>query len=341
MVRSPGPDQQEQKAAGISNASHDTLREFYDKRYADGYMGDDRYTRWSHSGPQLRRILETLREVPRAASAVLDYGCGQGAWTGVLATCFPRAGVYGIDISDVAIRRAQSKFPDQTFTAFDGVTAPFPDAFFEVVFSYHVLEHVAQIERTIEDICRLLRPGGHACVVFPCGNDGSFEDWAMKRMRGGIQATAEGRKVHFYEPSIGHLRRMRSDETIRLFEDRGVVLERALYSNQFVGWVEWLVRGHDRESIEGMLEVSNATGRLAKLQLLGVQKSLLLLNWITLWTSIDLRKKRTLPNAVLALVAKAGALGVERSLMRLAICEWQLCKRRHNGAEQLIVFRKP
>jgi len=325
---------------GPSKASYDSLRAFYDQKYTDNYMGDDLYTRWSHSGPQLLRILETLRSVPGEPSTVLDYGCGQGAWTSVLAARFPRAQVHGIDISDVAIARAQSSFPGHTFSTFDGEKAPFPDDVFDVVFSYHVLEHVVEIEKSIADICRLLRRGGHACIIFPCGNEGSFEDWAMRRLRGGIQPTPEGRKVHFYEPSIGHLRRMRSDETIRLFEDHGVAVERESYASQVIGWVEWLVRGHDRATIESMLEVSNATGRLAKVQLLAVQKSLLLLNWITKWTSIDVRRKRTLPNAILARVAKAGALGVERSLMRLAICEWQLFKRRHNGTEQLIVFRK-
>jgi SAM-dependent methyltransferase len=323
-----------------AQVNHDALREFYNTKHAGGYMSNARYARWSHSGPQLLRIRETLRYVPRGPSAVLDYGCGGGAWTSVLSTYFPQAQVYGIDIAEVAIETARSNFPRQTFCAFDGVKAPFPSDFFDMVFSYHVLEHVVSIEESIADICRLLTRGGYACIVLPCGNDGSFEDWAMRRMRGGIQLTSEGRKVHFYEPAIGHLRRMRSDETIRLFEHHGVAVKHAFYSNQFIGWVDWLVRGHDHATIDSMFEICKATSRLAKAQLLAVQKSLRVLNRISGWSSIDLRKKRTLPKAVLARVAKAGALGVERSLMRLAICEWQVLKRRQNGSEQLLILRK-
>ena len=106
--------------------------------------------------------------------------------------------------------------------------------------------------------------------------------------------------------AIGHLRRMRSDETIRLFEHHGVAVKHAFYSNQFIGWVDWLVRGHDHATIDSMFEICKATSRLAKAQLLAVQKSLRVLNRISGWSSIDLRKKRTLPKAVLARVAKAG-----------------------------------
>jgi trans-aconitate methyltransferase len=107
-----------------AQVNHDALREFYNTKHAGGYMSNARYARWSHSGPQLLRIRETLRYVPRGPSAVLDYGCGGGAWTSVLSTYFPQAQVYGIDIAEVAIETARSNFPRQTFCAFDGVKAP-------------------------------------------------------------------------------------------------------------------------------------------------------------------------------------------------------------------------
>ena len=321
--------------------SYNRLSQFYDEKFKKGYMGEDGYRQWSHSSPQLTRILETIRHVPANSSQILDYGCGQGAWIGVLSARWPQAQIYGIDVSEVAIKKAQLNFQQYTFTVFNGREAPFPDEFFDLVYAYHILEHVPQIEQTIGDICRLSKKGGYACIIFPCGNNGSFEDRVMKLMRGGIQPTSEGRKVHFYETAVGHLRRMSSDETIKLFEERGLRLELQFYSNQFIGWVEWLARGHDRSTIKSMLNCSKAVSPMARLKLLAVKKSLLILNWTVGKAQINLSKKRNPLKAIVALMAKTGASSVDRLLVVLAIFEWHLLKRCRSGSAQFLVFRKP
>jgi ubiquinone/menaquinone biosynthesis C-methylase UbiE len=320
--------------------SSEKLKQFYDEKYKRGYMGQDRYGYWSHSGAQLLRILETLQHVAIYPSRILDYGCGQSAWIDILSTCFPQAKLYGIDISDIAINKAMLHFPQWNFSVFDGTKIPFSNSFFDFIYSYHVLEHVTNVEASITDICRVVKKGGYVCIIFPCGNQGSFEERIMKLMEDGIQITSEGRKVHFYETAIGHLRRMSSYETIKLFEENGLVLKKEFYSDQFFGWIDWLVRGHDSNTINRMLNNSKAVNGAAKLKLFTIRTVLLILNWIVSKKSINLSIKRNLTRSIVAFLAKAFGIITDRLVSSLAICEWRLFKHCRSGSAQFLVFQK-
>lgn len=52
---------------------------------------------------------------------------------------------------------------------------PFADGSFDVVFASHVLEHVAQDQRAMEEIRRVLRPGGLAILEVPIVSDVTVE----------------------------------------------------------------------------------------------------------------------------------------------------------------------
>jgi trans-aconitate methyltransferase len=115
-------------------------KQVYDDRYAGNYMDTDEYSAWGHGDLRTRQVLETLRLVGTKPGSILDYGCGVGGWTSILSHAFPEAHIFGVDISSVAIGKAQRKFPQHQFTSFDGCDAPFGDSKFDLIFSYHVLE---------------------------------------------------------------------------------------------------------------------------------------------------------------------------------------------------------
>ena len=177
-------------------------------------------------------------------------------------------------------QRRERGSPFHEFSSFDGGRAPFPDGSFDLVFSYHVLEHVADVEASVAEIGRLVRPGGHACIIFPCGNRGSFEERIIRMMKGGKEPTADGGTVFFYETGDGHLRRMTTDQTAVLFKGNGFSLVCAWHSGQFLGAVDWLCRasgpGYIRNVFFGRAPVSRRAGvviRAAAAVFLGV-------NWI-------------------------------------------------------------
>lgn len=101
----------------------------------------------------------------RGTDRVLELGCGKGL-LGEQIQKHSRAQVYGVDISPSGIRIANRR----------GVLAkaadlnkrlPFPDSFFDVVMSDQLLEHVYKTDHLLDEIYRILKPGGTVITVTP------------------------------------------------------------------------------------------------------------------------------------------------------------------------------
>jgi len=153
----------------FTSIDKESLKQQYDDRYAGDYMDADAYSTWAHEGLAGYRVRQTLAQIPNSPLRILDYGCGQGKWSLLLQEMYPEAEIVGIDISEVAIAKASQKFPQHQFLVFDGDRASLEDSSFDLVFSFHVLEHVHDVATSIKDIARLLRPGGCACIIFLVG----------------------------------------------------------------------------------------------------------------------------------------------------------------------------
>jgi SAM-dependent methyltransferase len=89
---------------------------------------------------------------------VLDLGCGVGHSFAELA---PRETV-GVDISAEALEGQRR----ETVVA-DMRDLPFEDASFATVISVHSVEHVPDPERVLDEVARVLEPGGTAAFVTP------------------------------------------------------------------------------------------------------------------------------------------------------------------------------
>jgi SAM-dependent methyltransferase len=113
---------------------------------------------------ELRRsfLLSELRRGDRA----LDLGCGAGSFTAILATA--GASVVGVEVAEAALARARAEHPELDFrlAPFDG-PLPFDEAEFDLVWASEVLEHVADTERWLREVARVLAPGGRLLVTTP------------------------------------------------------------------------------------------------------------------------------------------------------------------------------
>lgn len=93
---------------------------------------------------------------------VLDAGCGVGYGSTHLATT--SAHVTGIDLATSAIAFARTRFPRNNldFREMDVSRLDFPDASFDAVVSFEVIEHVdAETQaRFVREVSRVLAPGG-------------------------------------------------------------------------------------------------------------------------------------------------------------------------------------
>lgn len=98
---------------------------------------------------------------------VLDVGCGNG----YVLSRYARYGaeVHGVDLTATAVDLSRKRFELNglrgDFRQIDGVHLPYPDDHFDIVCSMGVLHHIADPRPTIEEIARVLRPGGEVILM--------------------------------------------------------------------------------------------------------------------------------------------------------------------------------
>jgi SAM-dependent methyltransferase len=96
-------------------------------------------------------------------ASVLDVGCGVGQVVARL----ERKGfeAYGVDVSEPNVKRAREACP--RCQLYDGKKLPFPDGHFASAGAFNVLEHVEQPEAFIEELVRVVVPGGKVLISSP------------------------------------------------------------------------------------------------------------------------------------------------------------------------------
>ncbi len=121
------------------------------------------------------------------APPVLDIGCGDGTFTRLL---FPDPVEAGLDLQAGEIRRAQSKESHRHVLVSSATHLPFADGAFRNVFSNCVLEHIDGLDRALQEISRVLQPGGFLLTTVPTPRWDSEGPFPLLR-RWGWQRTSE------------------------------------------------------------------------------------------------------------------------------------------------------
>ena len=168
-----------------------------------------------------RRREHLLRLLPPGAR-VLDVGCGSG-W---FAAALRDAGfaVVGIDVAAEALRRARERASGVEFVlTAEGEELPFESASFGAAWLGEVLEHVQDGIGLLEEVARVLEPGGSLVVSTP------DHPWAL-RARFAVSRPAFER--HF-DPRSDHVRfftaaSLRTLLEVCGFEDVAVARDRGL-----------------------------------------------------------------------------------------------------------------
>jgi SAM-dependent methyltransferase len=109
---------------------------------------------------RLNRIAPLVQvESPR----LLDIGSSVGC---VIEAALKRGwGAMGADLSASAVQFCRDR--NLPCLLFDGASLPFDDESFDVITSWHVIEHVADVEATLAEWLRVLRPGGVMALETP------------------------------------------------------------------------------------------------------------------------------------------------------------------------------
>ena len=99
----------------------------------------------------------------RLMGRVLENGCGVGIY---LQHLTPRAGsIVGLEFDDERVREARTHSQNLINGASEQL--PFSTASFNVILSHEVLEHVRDDHRSVEEMVRVLKPGGVIVLFVP------------------------------------------------------------------------------------------------------------------------------------------------------------------------------
>ena len=120
--------------------------------------------------PRIRHVQALLKFFgPLTDRRVLDVGCGKGRFARVLRESNPGADIWGLDISEEMLRFV----PAGINTVAGSMTElPFAASAFDFVYATESLEHAVEIERAVNEMCRVLEPGGKLFII-----DKNAEHW--------------------------------------------------------------------------------------------------------------------------------------------------------------------
>jgi ubiquinone/menaquinone biosynthesis C-methylase UbiE len=100
---------------------------------------------------------------PKAGLRWLDVGCGNGAFTELIAKRSAPASIAGIDPSEAQIDFARTRMPQGEFRQGDAMALPYPDDAFDAAVMPLVIFFVPEPSRGVAEMARVVGPGG--CVT--------------------------------------------------------------------------------------------------------------------------------------------------------------------------------
>jgi ubiquinone/menaquinone biosynthesis C-methylase UbiE len=127
--------------------------------FAERYDQEDPYSSvFAYSRKRLDGLLDEYLPPTDAGLRLLDVGCGTGHQ--LLRWSSYGYKVAGVDGSAEMLVHARENNPDAELREADARKLPFEDASFDRVTSIEVLRYLPDPERSIEEMARVLRPGG-------------------------------------------------------------------------------------------------------------------------------------------------------------------------------------
>jgi SAM-dependent methyltransferase len=132
------------------------LQNFYEEPDATVVSGSERASR------QLAMMRDLLDGPPQR---ILDVGCGDGSATSALLARYPGHFVVGSDWSMMALGRARARGVPVVQAGIDSL--PVADQRLDVVIMSELIEHLVDTDAALEEIHRVLRPGGTLLLSTP------------------------------------------------------------------------------------------------------------------------------------------------------------------------------
>lgn len=116
--------------------------------------------------PLHQRLLKPYLVAPELIRGdLLEIGCGEGRG---IAHLLPAVSSYAaIDKIEAAVERLRQQFPSGKFVSGHLPPLPYSDQSFDAIVTFQVIEHIQDDALFLQEIHRVLRPGGVALITTP------------------------------------------------------------------------------------------------------------------------------------------------------------------------------
>lgn len=167
----PQPNAGNRGSDPASSSTRTILKDVYEKparhvQWESVYRGDPLIDAFNDE--IMDRLL--LEMDPPAHGLILDAGCGVGDHTLRIAKRGFRC--VGADISKFILKQAEQRVSkttdlagEATFVCESLEQLSFPDNTFDAIHCRGVLMHIPDCERALQNLCRVLKPGGHIAIM--------------------------------------------------------------------------------------------------------------------------------------------------------------------------------
>lgn len=149
-------------------------------------------------------VTEATQAHHRPDTTVLEVGVSSGFLLQDLIRALPQASIIGADYTRGTLENVAARLPDVPLLQFDLVQCPLPDESVDTVILLNVLEHIERHELAVQQLHRILRPGGAAIIEVPAG-EGLYDS---------------------YDKALLHWRRYSMSKLVRLMQDAQFIVER-------------------------------------------------------------------------------------------------------------------
>ncbi|HNQ95234.1 MAG TPA: methyltransferase domain-containing protein [Anaerolineales bacterium] len=150
----------------------------------------------------------------RRGARLLEVGSGMGHLVGQLEDTFE---TYGCDINHWAVKQSQPVVKKTSLQTASAQELPFNDNSFNVVIIKHIVEHLPDPQKAIQEIGRVIEPGGALILATP-NLDSLLKPWKGEKWIG------------YQDPT--HISLKRPAEWVSLIEGAGFTITR-IFSDGF------------------------------------------------------------------------------------------------------------
>jgi len=160
----------------MNSSNNSNLRERAKKAFNENKEYFEMLEKWhqSHEGIAVeKKVLDLIENNIKVGNKVLDAGCGEGSQLIWLAKKHPDINFFGADISKIGIEMAQKKSQQLNniiWQKADLEGIPFPENFFDLIYSQSTFEHIFNFKKALQELKRILKPGGKLIIRVPNGN---------------------------------------------------------------------------------------------------------------------------------------------------------------------------